>query len=521
MQTFDQNGAFGLATSLTNPAAVESAQSSPRVTSFNVIPTVDNNNVLMYLPAPPAKFPEQYPLDNFCICWGIDNNLKTPYSYAMDLSYQRELPKSMSIEVAYVGHLAHRLLAQDDLAMPLNLVDPKSKVSYFQAVDALAKQYTKGVYDEGFNQSALGPTAAYWQDMIQPLQAGGAYSIGPNGPLGGCANPADVNPLTSTTSPVLAAFDLFCSGAFNETTPLSQWDVLEYGGIPDANLAGVSYFPTTGPYSFFDNQYSSLYAWRTLVPAWYHGLQVTLKRQMSHGLQFDFNYTYSKSIDVVSDAERIVPWGGVAGWITNAWDPMQGKASSDFDLRHQINANWIWQLPFGRGRAFGRGVGKGLDALIGGWQLSGLTRWSSGFPVTVDNGGVYPTDWQLEGQAALTGLPIVTGKTVVQGYVNMFPNPTSAYAGFRHDYPGESGPRNTIRGDGYAGLDMGLAKTWIMPYSEKHSLAFTWNVFNVPNLTRFDVQTASLIYDEANTFGRYTHLLTNPRIMQFSLRYAF
>jgi hypothetical protein len=43
----------------------------------------------------------------------------------------------------------------------------------------------------------------------------------------------------------------------------------------------------------------------------------------------------------------------------------------------------------------------------------------------------------------------------------------------------------------------------------------------VPNLTRFDVQTASLIEDEANTFGRCTHLLTNPRVMQFGLRYAF
>src|SRR5579862_6518490 len=47
------------------------------------------------------------------------------------------------------------------------------------------------------------------------------------------------------------------------------------------------------------------------------------------------------------------------------------------------------------------------------------------------------------------------------------------------------------------------------------------NVVDVPNLTRFDVQTASLIEDHANTFGRCTHLLTNPRVMQFGLRYAF
>ena len=520
VQTYDQNGSFGLLSNLGNPAGFETAACSPRLTSFNAIPQSDYCGNQMYLPTATPTFPDQYPLGNFCICWGVDNNLKTPYSYALDLSYQRQIKKTMSIEFAYVGHLAHRLLAQDDLAMPLNLVDPQSKVSYFQAVQALAKQYTSGVNDETFNPSSVGSTAAYWQNMIQPLVSGGSYAIGANAnsPLGGCYNPNDPNPPTSTTNPVVAAFDLFCSGAYNETTPLAIWDL---GGIPDANLSGVSYLPTTGAFSFFDNQFSSLYAWRTMAPSWYHGLQVTLKQEFSHGLTFDLNYTYSHSMDIASDAERVGTWGGLGGWITNAWDPNQGIADSDFDLRHQINANWVWQLPFGTGRAFGTGVSKGVDALIGGWQLSGLARWSSGFPVTVDNGGVYPTDWQLEGHAALSGTPIPQAKTVVDGFVNMFSNPDTAYAGFRHDLPGESGARNAIRGDGYAGVDLGLGKTWKMPYNESHSLEFSWNVFNVPNLTRFDVQTASLIEDEANTFGRYTHLLTNPRVMQFGLRYAF
>ncbi len=520
VQTYDQNGSFGLLSNLGNPAGFETAACSPRLTSFNLIPQMDYCENQMYLVTPTPTFPDLYPLGNFCICWGADNNLKTPYSYALDLSYEREIKKGLSLEVAYVGHLAHRLLAQDDLAMPLNLVDPTSKVSYFQAVTALAKQYESGTTDETFNQAALGSTAAYWQDMIPHPLSGGAYAIGanPNSPLGGCYSSSDPTPPTSTTNPVLAAFDLFCSGAYNETTPLSIWDLY---GIPDANLPGVSYFPTTGQYSYFDNQFSSLYAWRTMAPAWYNGLQVTLKQEFSHGLQFDFNYTYSHSIDEASDAERVGTWGGLGGWITNAWDPLQGKAASDFDLRHQINANWVWQLPFGTGRAIAHDVGKGMDALIGGWQLSGLARWSSGFPVTVDNGGVYPTDWQLEGHAALTGSPIATARTVVDGYVNMFPNPTDAYAGFRHDLPGESGARNAIRGDGYAGLDMGLAKTWTMPYNEKHSLEFSWNVFNLPNQVRFNVQTASLVYDTANTFGRYQNLLTNPRVMQFGLRYAF
>jgi hypothetical protein len=77
-------------------------------------------------------------------------------------------------------------------------------------------------------------------------------------------------------------------------------------------------------------------------------------------------------------------------------------------LRHQFNANWIWLLPFGRGRAWGHDVGGALDAFIGGWQLFGLYRWTSGFPVNVDNGGQYPTNYQLEGNANRL-MPVTTG----------------------------------------------------------------------------------------------------------------
>lgn len=509
VQSFDQNGAFGLATNLGNPAQVESAASSPRLSSFTSIPTTDNTGAQIYLPAPPAQFPEQFPLDNFCICWGIDNNLKTPYTYALDLSYERQLTRGMSLEVAYVGHLAHRLLAEDDLASPMNLVDTKTNISYFQAASALAKIYSVPAppTTSSITPAVVGPTAAYWTDMVQQLQPGGSYSLACSG--GG------------TQSVLQAVYDLYSCFAGNETSALN---VLDQYGIADANLS-TSYFPNGGPFSYFQNQYSSLYAWRTMTNASYHGLQVTLKQEFSHGLQFDFNYTYSKSIDIASDAERVGPYGGLGGSIINAWDPNQGRADSDFDLRHQFNANWVWQLPVGKGRAYGRDMSRGLDALVGGWQLSGVARWSSGFPVTVDNGGFYPTDWQLEGHASLTGAPIVTGKTLVQGFVNIFPDPNldanSAFNAMRHAYPGETGARNVIRGDGYAGLDLGLNKTWTMPYNDHHTLEFSWNVFNVPNLTRFDVQTASLEIDTANDFGRYGNLLTNPRIMQFGLRYAF
>ena len=112
-------------------------------------------------------------------------------------------------------------------------------------------------------------------------------------------------------------------------------------------------------------------------------MQVVLRKKMSHGVQFDFNYTFSKSIDISSDAERIGAHGGLGGQIINSWDPNALRAVSDFYTTHQFNTNWIFELPFGKGRWIVRNSHGFAEAVIGGWQLSGLARWTSGFPVNI------------------------------------------------------------------------------------------------------------------------------------------
>ena len=86
---------------------------------------------------------------------------------------------------------------------------------------------------------------------------------------------------------------------------------------------------------------------------------------------------------------------------------------------------------------------------------------------------------------------------------------------------GESGNRNVIRGDGFFGWDEGLEKSWKTPYAESHVLRFRWEVFNVPNANRFNVQSNPPELDQISAFGNYTGLLTDPRVMQFALRYEF
>ena len=175
---FDRAGSFGLSTSLTNTAEALTVSTSPRLTDIHTIPTQDMNGNTVFLPAPAAKFPVPFPPGTFKATTSFDSGLKTPYSYTIDFSIGRELPSGFSLDVSYVGRLSHRLLAQSDLAMPLNFKDKKSGLDYFTAVTALAKIYRTGELTTSFNPSQVSPKVAqYWADVLQPLQPGGLYQI--------------------------------------------------------------------------------------------------------------------------------------------------------------------------------------------------------------------------------------------------------------------------------------------------------------------------------------------------------
>ncbi len=505
-QSYSASGEFGLSSELSNPSGTETIACSARITGMNVIPTNDACGNSIMEPAPPSTFPVTYPLGSEAITNGIDQSLRTPYSYAADLSIERELPGNTVLDVAYVGHFAHRLLALDDVAIPMDLRDSKSGIDYFAAVDQLSSLWRRGVPESSID-SAIGPTGQYWKDMLA-TQSSGNYTLCSTG--------------GTTTDLLQAVYDVFgpgCGNLYNETFGLYLIDVY---GFPTA--------PATGLNSYYDSQYSSLWDWRSIAWSNYNGLQVSLKKEMSNGLLFGVNYTYSHSMDVESMAERGAQY--LTDSIINAWAPQQEYASSDFDLRHQINGYWVAQLPFGQGRRFGSGMHAWEDAILGGWSLSGTARWTSGFPFSVYmNGADFPTNWDEMGWASLTGSPIETGtETTANGVPNVFTNPENctsgasapcAANGFNFTFPGQSGARNPLRGEGYAGLDVNLAKRWRLPRLEGQSLEGRWSVFNVLNLNRFDAYSMQDEWGASSTFGNYTSTLTNPRVMELALIYRF
>src|SRR5208282_1272502 len=165
VNTFDQNGSFGFVTTGSQPPGTVSLDNAPRYTGINDLPSQ------IQYPPPSPGFPVT-PGNNFLIYWGLDDKLKTPYAYGFDLSYTRELKGGFTLEVAYVNRLGRRLLQERDLAQPENLFDPKTGLSYFQAVTALAKIYRTGESVEQFaaNPNVPNNVKQYWTDIMQPLQ---------------------------------------------------------------------------------------------------------------------------------------------------------------------------------------------------------------------------------------------------------------------------------------------------------------------------------------------------------------
>lgn len=465
--------AFGLSTQLTNPSARLTLATAPRFISFTQIPAG------LLLPAPAGGFPAQAP-NAFAIINSLDDQLKMPYTMNLNFTASREFGKGFFMQAGYVGRLSRRSLTSEDIAMPTNLRDPASGQTYFEAASALARLV-----------NANTPTAQvgripFWENMFPGLAGGG---------------------LTATQN----AYNVYADNAPDYTYALYGLDL-----FCDPSCA------KTGPYTFFNRQYSYLRTLRSIGFGSYHAFQMTARKRWTNGDQVEFNYTLSKSIDMASTPENSTASQGV---IINAFSRRQFRAPSDYDARHQWNANFVYGFPFGKGQKFGANANGFVNQLIGGWQLSGLYRHSSGLPTSAGNGRFWPTNWNITGYATPIGtFEDGTNKNAPappggRSGVNIFQNPATAVKAFDYTLPGQAGNRNGIRGDGNFNIDLGLGKRFYI--TERQTLQFRWEVFNVTNSVRFDPLSANISLGDVGSFGRYTDTLTLPRVMQFALRYEW
>jgi hypothetical protein len=485
MRLYDSE-AYGLSTSLQSPSGGFGVDDAPRYTSLTDIPSV------LIPDAPAGGFPATPEEGSFSITHSIDPNLKSPYSIALNFSIGRELPKNFFVEASYVGRLSRRSMSQRDLAMPTNLVDPESGQDYWSAVNQLAAMRDAGT-------DAASASSIPWFENMMPDAA--------NYFIEGTATQNMLVYMQEYFEPYIA-----WGGPYDFISVQAD---LDQGWLLPANSAGR--------WSMMNSQYSSLAAWSSIGHGNYHAAQLTVRKRFSDDFQFDLNYTFSKSLDLASAAEQT---GAYTDLLVNSWDPWQMWSYSDYDMRHQFNFNFLWELPLGRGKRWGTNWNPVADAFLGGWQLSGLWRQTSGLPVSISNGGTWPTNWNVPGNATQTGpnpeQGVYKNAEGVDGTTgpNVFKSPSTALESWSYSWAGESGQRNGVRGDGYFTIDLGVSKRFAMPW-EGHTIQFRWETFNVTNTAKFDVAGQYWAIDEAGTFGKYSYMLTNPRVMQFALRYDF
>ena len=507
---FDQSGSFGLSGAVTNPAATFNSESSPRFTGRRAFPF---SNGTFPSPATYPFTPPTGPAYGFAITWGLDSVMKTPYTEAYNLSIQHEFPKGFTLETDYVGTMGRHLIESNDLAEPVDYVDPQGGGDYFTAGSKLSHEVD--LNDGNSLYSGNGtlvnvPAIPYFEDVF-PWMANFDY-------YGENATTAIYNNEWAPYRSNLGA-----------TTSLSDLDF--YGPLDGFYPAPPGYQP-----HFWQGQFSSLYALSTIGMSYYNALQVTLRHPTSRGLEFDVSYTYSRSIDEGSDAERSSEFSTSTALdvgILDTWKPWLNRGVSDFDTTHLLTVDGLYDLPFGRGRQFLGNINRVADAFLGGWQVSGLNRTTSGLPFSLSEPG-YTTDWQQEDYVVKTG-PVKMQRHFVDGNPQFFANPgamnSSVSCGgqlcpgqsgtpgdIRLPYPGEAGERNNFRGDGYFDIDGGLTKSWHL--AEYGTLKFDWETYNTTNTVRFDPASIDTQLT-SGTLGIADKLLVDPRRMEFALRYDF
>jgi hypothetical protein len=405
----------------------------------------------------------------------IDRNLRTPYVQQYNFGIQRELGANLMLEVRYVGSKGSKLL------------------------EARA-------FNQGYDLNAADTPDYIYERFNQAYVAAGS----PNGPLnaGGTARDRGVG----------RAF-----GFPNASL----------GGMVDYNLANASGavlgFEARGPYLGFNIPEAVLLA--NTGRSRYNSVQLNLLKRMSHGVQFNLAYTYSRSKDTSSVDPGSTAGGGKPD-VPNAGFVVQGNqrdldanyALSDFDRPHRFSGSWVWDLP-------GRGA-------LGGFRLSGFLQMQSGLPYSIysaegELGNASQYSDLVRGSGGLYrlgfGRPSLCGSlddlrqagddpTEAAFNKNVLCSPMTTTGGYPNNQGFGNLARNVLRGFWQRRLDLSVARTF--PLGAARNLELRWDVFNVFNTVNYALPN-NVIGGASTDFGKITDSVGGPRVMQLGARLRF
>ncbi len=409
-----------------------------------------------------------------------DPVIGTGHAHHIDFTIQRQLSSTMIVELGYVGTIARNMRQVNDItSAPYFYKDKASGQTFAAAYDNVANQLRAGTL----------PSAVTPQPWFE-------NQIGPGGTV------------------TLATQD---GSDFTAGLLRTLWQAMQFLlPQPITNLQVQRIWSGT------DGGYSN-----------YHAFFATLRKRTSKGLTFALNYTLAKSLDDI---------GAVQNYpleASSSFDHSIDYGPSFFDHRHVVTANWVYELPFGRGTRFSTG-NQPLNKAIGGWYFSGIFKAASGLPLTVAESnqawgggdtlglvvsGAIPINKPDFGNSVHSGVPGsggvgVDGNPATGGSsLNIFADPQAVLADFRPIQVSKDGrsARGVLRGFPYWNFDLSLAKRTLV--TERVAFLFSADFLNVFNHVVFNDPTLS-VQDPAS-FGVISSQANNPRAIQFGLRLEF
>ena len=241
----------------------------------------------------------------------------------------------------------------------------------------------------------------------------------------------------------------------------------------------------------------------------YNGLNVQLEKRYASGLTLNAAYTWSHSIDNIAEQFG----GGAQGDLQQTNDFNASRASSGFNVPQRFVTSTAYELPFGKGKALMNRKGV-LNAMFGGWQVTGILSFQGGLPFSVTVSGAPQTlgasnltDWRAN---------LVGDWRIPNPNQNLWFNPAAfATPQVGGVYTLGNSGRNILRTDGINNLDAGLMK--MFDIKERIHMQFRWEVFNVTNSPQYSAPNVTV----GTTLGTITSTANSPRQMQLSLRLAF
>jgi hypothetical protein len=437
--------------------------------------------------------------------WGIDKNLRIPYVQQWNIGYEREIARNMAIEVRYVGNHA---------------------VKVWRAVDF----NEVNIFENGFLNE--------FKNAQINLNARGGSNFAP-GCAGCVATPILDKFFTGLASTSTSGYGstTFISNLINNNIG-TMANTLAFSNTYKANRQSAA---VGLPANFFVANPNALFA-RLLTNdsmSNYHALQAEIRQRLTRGLQFQANYTFSKSLTDAFGAAG--SQSDLANFRTLRNKHLDYMRSSQ-DQTHRFVANAVYDLPIGRGQSLFNGVNSVVNQIIGNWTVGAIVTWqgrppfyiASGRTTYNNSGGINPAKlvgMSFEQFAGNVGLyrtssgvfyinPAILDCTVAGSSATV--TCTDAVGTITASRlktgimtapdPGTFGnfPINSINGPNYFNVDMSLVKRFKVGERVKLELKTTFiNILNNPNWA-FGTQNF-----DSTSFGRITGTSGNDRIIHF------